>query len=104
MVTRQVRQAHIFASGFERGELMKAIAVRAGDWRPHAGQRAAVLVPCFNEGATIGKAVGAFPAALPEAGIYVYDNHSSARTGHAAPPPVPPVRREPPLGKRNAVW
>ena len=63
---------------------MKAIAVRAEDWQPHTGQRVAVLVPCFNEEATIGKVVADFRAALPEATIYVYDNNSADRTGEVA--------------------
>src|SRR5258708_304869 len=103
MVTRQVRQMHIFASGFERGELMKAIAVRAGDWRPHAGQRVAVLVPCFNEEATIGKVVADFRAALPEAAIYVYDNNSADRTGEVARAAGALVRRERHQGQGNVV-
>src|ERR1700746_1231407 len=103
MVTRQVRQTHIFASGFERGELMKAIAVRAGDWRPHAGQRVAGLGPCFHEAATIGKVVGDFRAALPEATIYVYDNNSTDRTGEVARAAGALVRREMHQGKGNVV-
>src|SRR5260221_9684533 len=94
MVTRQVRQMHIFASGFERGELMKAIAVRAGDWRPHAGQRVAVLVPCFNEEATIGQGVADFRAALPQAAVYAYDNNSAHRTREVAPAAGALVPRE----------
>src|SRR5262249_34755435 len=106
MVTRQVRQTHIFASGFERGELMKAIAVRAEDWQPHAGQRVAVLVPCFNEEGTIGNVVADFRAALPEATIYVYDNNSADRTGdvaRAARTLGRRVRRERHQGKGNVV-
>src|SRR6478752_7325726 len=103
MVTRQVRQTHIFASGFERGELMKAIAVRAEDWQPHAGQRVAVLVPCFNEEATIGTVVGDFRAVLPEATIYVYDNNSADRTGEVARSAGALVRRERHQGKGNVV-
>src|SRR5215467_12274895 len=103
MVTRQVRQTHIFASGFERGELMKAIAVRVGDWQPHAGQRVAVLVPCFNEEATIGNVVADFRAALPGATIYVYDNNSADRTGEVARAAGALVRRERHQGKGNVV-
>ena len=46
--------------------------------------RIAVLVPCYNEEAAIGKVVADFRAALPEAGIYVYDNNSTDRTVDAA--------------------
>src|SRR6185295_432231 len=48
------------------------------------GLRVAVLVPCFNEQATIAKVVGDFRAALPHATIYVYDNNSTDRTAAAA--------------------
>ncbi|MSP01122.1 MAG: glycosyltransferase [Acetobacteraceae bacterium] len=40
----------------------------------------AVLIPCFNEEASIGKVVADFHAALPDAAIYVYDNNSTDRT------------------------
>jgi Glycosyl transferase family 2 len=40
----------------------------------------AVLIPCYNEAATIAKVVDDFRAALPETSIYVYDNNSSDGT------------------------
>jgi glycosyltransferase involved in cell wall biosynthesis len=40
----------------------------------------AVILPCYNEEAAIGKTVRDFRAALPTAKIYVYDNNSSDRT------------------------
>lgn len=43
-----------------------------------------MLVPCFNEEATIGKVVNAFRAALPDAVIYVFDNLSTDRTAELA--------------------
>lgn len=82
---------------------MKAIPVRAGDWQPRATQRVAVLVPCFNEEATIGKVVADFRAALPEAAIYVYDNNSADRTGEVARAAGALVRRERHQGKGNVV-
>jgi glycosyltransferase involved in cell wall biosynthesis len=82
---------------------MKAIALRAGDWQPRAAQRVAVLVPCFNEEATIGKVVADFRAALPEAAIYVYDNNSADRTGEVARAAGALVRRERHQGKGNVV-
>jgi len=82
---------------------MKAIAVRAGDWQPHVGQRVAVLVPCFNEEATIGNVVADFRAALPGATIYVYDNNSADRTGDVARAAGALVRRERHQGKGNVV-
>ena len=44
----------------------------------------AVLIPCFNEEATIGKVVDDFKIALPDATIYVYDNNSTDRTSAIA--------------------
>ncbi len=46
--------------------------------------RIAVLLPCFNEEATVAKTVAGFRAALPDAAIYVYDNNSSDRTSEFA--------------------
>lgn len=40
----------------------------------------AVLIPCFNEEATIEKVIDDFRDALPEADIYVYDNNSTDDT------------------------
>ena len=40
----------------------------------------AVLIPCFNEAATIAKVVGDFRAVLPGAAVHVYDNNSTDRT------------------------
>ncbi len=82
---------------------MKPIPVRAGEWQPRAGQHVAVLVPCFNEEATIGKVVADFRAALPEATIYVYDNNSADRTGEVARAAGALVRRERHQGKGNVV-
>ena len=36
----------------------------------------AVLIPCYNESATIQKVVKDFKQVLPEADIYVFDNNS----------------------------
>src|SRR5215471_14450320 len=82
---------------------MKAIPLRAGDWQPRAAQRVAVLVPCFNEEAAVGKVVADFCAALPEAAIYVYDNNSSDRTMEVARGAGALVRRERHQGKGNVV-
>jgi len=46
--------------------------------------RVAVLIPCFNEEATIGKVVRDFRTALPGAEVYVYDNNSTDHTREAA--------------------
>jgi glycosyltransferase involved in cell wall biosynthesis len=71
--------------------------------QPRAGQRVAVLVPCLNEQATIGKVVSDFHAALPEATMYVYDNNSADCTVEAARAAGALVRREMHQGKGNVV-
>jgi glycosyltransferase involved in cell wall biosynthesis len=53
----------------------------AGRFEPH---RIAVLVPCFNEEAAIGKVVKDFRAALPAATVFVFDNNSTDRTADIA--------------------
>lgn len=68
-------------------------------WTP----RIAVLVPCLNEEAAIGKVVADFRAALPEAVIFVYDNGSSDRTAQFAREAGAVVRTEPLKGKGNVV-
>ncbi|MDP8916189.1 MAG: glycosyltransferase, partial [Pseudomonadota bacterium] len=55
----------------------------------------AVLVPCFNEEATIARVVRDFRAALPGATVYVYDNNSRDRTAEAAREAGAVVRRAP---------
>ncbi len=65
--------------------------------------RIAVLVPCFNEEAAIGKVVDDFKAALPRATIYVYDNNSKDRTADVAHAAGALVRRELRRGKGNVV-
>ena len=49
-----------------------------------ASQRVAVLIPCYNEAATIEKVVADFRSALPDAAIYVFDNNSDDGTGDIA--------------------
>ena len=44
----------------------------------------AVLLPCYNEAVTIGKVVGDFKAALPQADIWVYDNNSTDNSAEIA--------------------
>lgn len=46
--------------------------------------RIAVLIPCYNEAATIAKVVGDFRKSLPDASIYVFDNNSSDQTARIA--------------------
>jgi glycosyltransferase involved in cell wall biosynthesis len=82
--------------------MSQAIAARAEE-RPRTRQRVAVLVPCFNEEATIAKVVADFRAALPEAVTYVYDNNSADRTVEVARAAGALVRREMHRGKGNVV-
>jgi len=65
--------------------------------------RIAVLVPCYNEQAAIGKVVADFRAALPEAAIYVYDNNSTDGTVEVAIKAGATVRREQHQGKGRVV-
>ena len=63
----------------------------------------AVLIPCYNEAATIDKVVRDFRAALPEAVVYVYDNNSTDGTGDIARAAGAVVRRERRQGKGNVI-
>lgn len=63
----------------------------------------AVLIPCYNEEAAIGKVVADFRRALPEATVYVFDNNSSDRTVEAAIRAGAVVRREHQQGKGYVV-
>lgn len=65
--------------------------------------RIAVLIPCFNEEAAIGKVVADFRAALPGATIHVYDNNSTDRTAEVARAAGAIVRNETLQGKGNVV-
>jgi glycosyltransferase involved in cell wall biosynthesis len=65
--------------------------------------KVAVLIPCYNEEAAIGKVVADFKAALPNADIYVYDNNSSDRTVEVAAQLGAHVRREQHQGKGHVV-
>jgi glycosyltransferase involved in cell wall biosynthesis len=63
----------------------------------------AVLIPCYNEESAIGKVVGDFRQALPQAAIYVYDNNSRDRTAEIARAAGAIVRTETLQGKGNVV-
>ena len=63
----------------------------------------AVLIPCLNEAAAIGKVVADFKAHLPTAWIFVYDNGSTDDTVNIARAAGAVVRVEPIRGKGNVV-
>jgi glycosyltransferase involved in cell wall biosynthesis len=65
--------------------------------------RIAVLLPCFNEAATIAATVAGFRAALPGAAIYVYDNNSRDETRAIAAAGGAIVRSERQQGKGHVV-
>jgi glycosyltransferase involved in cell wall biosynthesis len=65
--------------------------------------RVAVLIPCRNEEAAIGKVVSDFKTALPDAIIYVYDNNSTDHTILEARAAGAVVRRERLQGKGHVV-
>ena len=62
-----------------------------------------VLLPCYNEAASIAKVVAAFKEALPSATVYVYDNNSTDNTAEIARTAGAVVRFEPQRGKGNVV-
>ena len=67
------------------------------------GREIAVLLPCLDEEATIGKVVADFRAALPEATVYVFDNNSTDRTADVAREAGAHVVSSPKPGKGNVI-
>ncbi len=65
--------------------------------------RIAVLIPCFNEEATVEKVVGNFRSSLPQAKIYVYDNNSTDQTVPRARRAGAIVRSEDQQGKGHVI-
>lgn len=65
--------------------------------------RIAVLIPCFNEAATVATVVAEFQKSLPTATIYVYDNNSTDDTRNLAVQAGAIVRSEHLQGKGNVV-
>ncbi len=65
--------------------------------------RIAVVLPCYNEGASVGATVAGFRKALPGADIYVYDNNSTDRTRAIAAAEGALVRTERQQGKGHVV-
>lgn len=65
--------------------------------------RIAVLIPCYNESATIEKVVADWRRELPEAVVYVYDNNSTDGTDKLAEAAGAQVRYEYRQGKGNVI-
>jgi glycosyltransferase involved in cell wall biosynthesis len=65
--------------------------------------RIAVVLPCYNEGASVGATVAGFRKALPEATVYVYDNNSTDQTRAIAEAEGAVVRTERQQGKGHVV-
>ena len=63
----------------------------------------AVLLPCYNEEATIADVVAGFRRELPQATVYVYDNNSHDLTAILAAKAGATVVREPRQGKGHVV-
>lgn len=63
----------------------------------------AVLIPCYNEAATIRQVVSDFHTQLPDAVIYVYDNNSTDDTAAIAADAGAIVRHEYKQGKGNVI-
>ncbi len=66
-------------------------------------KKIAVLIPCYNESATIEKVVKDYKKALPEATIYVYDNNSKDKTDEIALKAGATVCYETRQGKGNVI-
>ena len=71
--------------------------------RGGVGGQVAVLIPCYNEAATVGKVIDDFRAQLPDARICVFDNNSSDETGVIAAAHGAEVFSEPRQGKGYVV-
>lgn len=68
-----------------------------------SGLDIAVLIPCYNEEATVAEVVAGFRQALPGAVVYVYDNNSADATRAKAAAAGAVVRSEPGQGKGHVV-
>ena len=65
--------------------------------------KTAILVPCYNEAATVGKVVRDFLALDPDVTVYVYDNNSTDGTARIAAEAGAVVVREYRQGKGRVV-
>ncbi len=70
---------------------------------PDPTPRVAVLLPCYNEAATVAKVVADFRRELPDAAIYVFDNNSTDGTADLARAAGATVIREKKQGKGHVI-
>lgn len=66
-------------------------------------RRIAAVIPCFNEALSIAQVVAQFRAALPEAEVHVFDNHSTDDTAAVARAAGAVVTHVAARGKGNVV-
>ncbi len=71
--------------------------------RERTAERIAILIPCHNEEATVGKVIDDFRAQLPHATIYVFDNRSTDATSTIAAEHGAVVLKEPRKGKGYVI-
>ena len=65
--------------------------------------KTAILIPCYNESATIGKVVTDFKNTMPHADVYVYDNNSDDGSDEIARKAGAIIKYEYKQGKGNVV-
>jgi glycosyltransferase involved in cell wall biosynthesis len=90
-------------SAITESEQQSAAMLQSRHLAASARPNIAVLIPCYNESAGIGKVVRNFRQALPTASIFVYDNNSTDDTAEVARLAGAIVRREQQRGKGNVV-
>lgn len=82
---------------------LKRLEILPGESAELRRAEIAVLIPCYNEGASIGQVVRDFRAALPNAAVFVFDNNSTDDTADAARSAGAQVYRETRQGKGFVV-
>lgn len=65
--------------------------------------KVAIIIPCYNESATIEKVVTDYKNVLPDAAIYVFDNNSTDGTAEIAERAGALIRHEYRQGKGNVI-
>jgi len=68
-----------------------------------AGQRIAILLPCYNEALTVAAIIRDFNKYLPQADVYVFDNNSRDNTAELARAAGAIVRSVPLQGKGEVI-